>query len=70
MTEVQKNIAVVNFTIEEIRKNAPSGATHYFDYDKGFIVYLFKYNYGYRQIKDNIISFYDSGIPLDQIKPL
>ena len=55
--------------IEEIRKNAPSGATSYADID-GIIVYLFKSNYGYRQIKDNIISFYDSGIPLDQIKPL
>lgn len=56
-------------TIKEIRNNNPDGATAYADI-KGIIIYLFRSNYGYRQIKGNIISFYDSGIPLDQIKPL
>ena len=56
-------------TIEEIRKNKPNGATAYADI-MGIIVYLFNSNYGYRQVKGNIISFYDSGIPLDQVKPL
>lgn len=60
---------VKKMTIEEIRKNKPKGATAYADI-KGIIIYLFKSNYGYRQIKDNIISFYDSGIPSNQIKPL
>ena len=56
-------------TIEEIRKNRPIGATAYAQLESSTI-YLFKSNHGYRQIKGNLISFYDSGIPLDQIKPL
>ena len=56
-------------TIEEIRKNKPEGATAYAQLESN-TVYLFKSNHGYRQIKGNLISFYDSGIPLDQIKPL
>ena len=55
--------------IEEIRKNKPEGATAYAQLESN-TVYLFKSNHGYRQIKGNLISFYDSGIPLDQIKPL
>lgn len=55
--------------IDEIRKNAPKGATHHTDkYDD--IIYFFKSKYGFRQIKDNVISFYDIGIPISEIKPL
>ena len=55
--------------IEEIRKNAPSGAWFYADIES-VIIYLFKSSYGFRQIKGNVISFCDSGIPLEWIKPL
>ena len=56
-------------TIEEIRKNAPDGAKFYANIE-GVIIYLFKSSYGFRQIKNNVISFCDSGIPLEWIKPL
>ena len=56
-------------TKDEIKRNAPSGATFYADI-KGRIVYLFKSNHGYRQISGNLISFFDSGIPTIDIKPL
>ena len=59
----------MTMTIEEIRKNKPIGATAYAQLESSTI-YLFKSNHGYRQIKGNLISFYDGGIPLDQIKPL
>lgn len=55
-------------TIEEIRKNAPKGATHYSDSIEGIILYFFESSYGFRQIKGNIINFYDSGV--EYIKPL
>ena len=55
--------------IEEIRKNAPKGARFYANIEV-VIIYLFKSNYGFRQIKKNVISFCDSGIPLEWIKPL
>ena len=55
--------------IEEIRKNAPDGARFYANIE-GVIIYLFKSSYGFRQIKKNVISFCDSGIPLEWIKPL
>lgn len=53
--------------IEEIRKAAPKGATHY-NSDHGVILYFFRSSQGFRQIKGNIINFYDSGIY--EIKPL
>ena len=56
-------------TIEEIRKNAPDGSKFYANIE-GVIIYLFKSSYGFRQIKGNVISFCDSGIPLEWIKPL
>lgn len=55
-------------TLDEIRKNKPDGATHYSDEVEGKIIYLFKSSYGFRQIKDNIINFYETG--LEDIKPL
>lgn len=55
-------------TLDQIKKNAPSGATHYSDEVDGKIIYLFKSSYGFRQIKDNIINFYETG--LEDIKPL
>ncbi|MEG2686808.1 MAG: hypothetical protein RR954_06790 [Christensenellaceae bacterium] len=53
--------------IEEIRKNAPSGATHYYQ-DGNITAFYFKSNYGFRQIHSNIIDFYESSA--DLIKPL
>jgi hypothetical protein len=47
----------------------PKGATHYAEVD-GNIIYLFRSNYGFRQIKGNIIGFMETGIPLEDIKPL
>ena len=56
-------------TIEEIRKGAPSGAIGYVKYSNS-ILYFIKSNYGWRQIKGNIISFYESGISDADIQPL
>lgn len=58
----------MKMTIEEIGKNAPIGAKGYADYE-GKIYYFIKSNYGWRQIKGNIIQFDDTGLDLD-IKPL
>lgn len=55
-------------TLEEIRASAPNGATAYAEVDDR-IYYFFKSNYGYRQIKGNIIQFDDPNID-DYIKPL
>ena len=56
----------MTMTIEEVRKNKPIGATAYAQLESSTI-YLFKSNHGYRQIKGNLISFYDSGIDLGVI---
>ncbi|MEG0473617.1 MAG: hypothetical protein RR588_14895 [Solibacillus sp.] len=52
--------------IEEIRKAAPSGATHYYQ-DGDTTAFYFKSNYGFRQIRLNIIDFYESSS--DLLKP-
>lgn len=54
--------------IDEIRKNAPSGATAYIEFE-GRIYYFFKSNYGWRQIKENLIQFDDSDVN-HLLKPL
>ena len=54
---------------DEIKQKAPIGATHYTDLD-GVILYFFKSKYGFRQIKDNLISFFDSGIQVNEIFPI
>ena len=55
-------------TTDEIRKNAPSGAKGYAEYD-GKIFYFIKSNYGWRQIKSNVIQFDDANMDT-YIKPL
>ena len=55
--------------MDNIKANAPKGATFYADI-QGVIIYLFRSSHGYRQIQGNLISFYDSGIPRSMIKPL
>ena len=55
-------------TIDEIRKKAPEGAKGYAEYD-GNIFYFIKSNYGWRQIKNNVIRFDDANMD-DYIKPL
>ena len=52
----------------KIKANAPKGAKGYAEYE-GKIYYFIKSNYGWRQIKDNVIQFDDTGLDLD-IKPL
>ena len=54
---------------DEIKQKAPIGATHYTDLD-GVILYFFKSKYGFRQIKDNSISFFDNGIQVNEIFPI
>ncbi len=53
---------------EEIGKSIPIGAKGYAEYE-GKTYYFIKSNYGWRQIKGNIIQFDDTGLDLD-IKPL
>lgn len=55
-------------TEQEIKDNAPIGAKGYTWYE-GKVFYFIKSNYGWRQIKGNIIQFDDTGLDLD-IKPL
>ena len=55
-------------TDQEIRENKPDGATHYCEHE-GCIFYFFKSNYGFRQIKNNIIQFDDANMD-EYIKPL
>lgn len=54
--------------IEEIKKNAPNGAKGYAEYE-GKVFYFIKSNYGWRQIKGNIIQFDDAYMD-EYIKPL
>lgn len=54
-------------TIEEIRKNAPEGATHYAKHEAATF-YFFESSYGFRQIKGNLIQFDDAN--LEQYIPL
>lgn len=54
--------------IEEIRKGAPKGAKGYAEYE-GSVFYFIKSNYGWRQIKGNIIQFDDANMD-ELIKPL
>lgn len=55
-------------TEQEIKDNAPIGAKGYAWYECE-VFYFIKSNYGWRQIKGNIIQFDDTGLDLD-IKPL
>ena len=55
-------------TPQQIKANAPEGATHYCKY-KGRFFYFFKSNYGFRQIEKNIIQFQDPNAD-HLIKPL
>lgn len=55
--------------IEEVRKNKPEGATHYFIYE-GNANYFIKSKYGFRQVKGNIISFLDSGLTASELQPI
>lgn len=55
-------------TIDKIRKEAPEGARGYAEIG-GNIYYFIKSNYGWRQIKGNMIQFDDSHVD-DHIKPL
>lgn len=55
-------------SVDEIKQNRPSGATHYAVYqEKAF--YFFKSSFGFRQIKGNIIQFDDANMD-SLIKPL
>lgn len=54
--------------IEEIRKGAPKGAKGYAEYEDS-IFYFIKSNYGWRQIKGNVIQFDDANMD-ELIKPL
>lgn len=55
--------------MQDIKQNAPKGATHYFIYE-GIVKYFFKTKYGFRQIKDNLIVFYDSGLTVQELSPI
>ena len=55
--------------MQDIKRNAPKGATHYFIYE-GIVKYFFKSKYGFRQIKDNLIVFYDSGLTVQELSPI
>lgn len=55
-------------TKQEIKEQAPIGAKGYAEYN-GKIFYFIKSNYGWRQIKGNIIQFDDANMD-EFIKPL
>lgn len=55
-------------TPQQIKANAPEGAKGYAEYN-GQIFYFIQSNYGWRQIKGNIIQFDDANMD-DYIKPL
>lgn len=52
-----------------IKENAPVGAKFYAEI-QGKVIYFILTKVGYRQIKDNLIVFYDSNVPIELIKPL
>ena len=55
-------------TLEEIRKNAPEGATHYgYDYDD--LIYFYARSWGYHYcVSNNLVDEYEAH--LFNIKPL
>ena len=55
--------------MQDIKQNAPSGATHYF-IQEGTVKYFFKTKYGFRQTKDNLIVFFDSGLTVQELSPI
>lgn len=55
--------------LSEIKKNAPRGAKGYAEVNDK-VIYFIKSAVGWRQIKGNLISFHDSGLPSQMIKLL
>lgn len=55
---------------DEILDGKPSGATHFAVISKNKVAYFMETKKGFRQVKDNLISFRDSGVNKSDILKL